>query len=392
MPQPITADISDKHKLHGLDHLRALAIIYVFCFHYQFFGHPAWEAGRVSNFGWTGVDLFFVLSGFLIAGQLFNTVSKGKAISVNEFFIKRFFRIIPPYFFVLILYIAFPLAHEWGHLSPLWRYFTFTLNFGLDLRKYGTFSHAWSLCVEEQFYFLLPLIFLLLNYFKAGKRSVYLVAALFIAGFIVRYLNWKYLVAPYLNTDDFNARFNEFVYYPTYNRLDGLLVGVSIAGLFTFYPRVKEWVNRRSYIILGVGIVMLVIAWLACPQQSTYNTVIIGFPLVSLAFGLILAAFVSPANIFYQLKSKVTAQIATWSYSIYLIHKLIIHTTQSLLETAGMDKSSNLAMLVCVVCVVAAALAMRYLIEKPVLKLRNIILGKMKVADRPATEKQLTNL
>gem|GEM_PF-5202726 len=61
MPQQLSVvnDIGDKHKLHGLDHLRALAITYVLCFHYQFFGHPAWEAGRVSNFGWTGVDLFF---------------------------------------------------------------------------------------------------------------------------------------------------------------------------------------------------------------------------------------------------------------------------------------------------------------------------------------------
>jgi peptidoglycan/LPS O-acetylase OafA/YrhL len=100
MPQSITADIGDKHKLHGLDHLRALAITYVIFFHYQFFGHPQWEAGRVSNFGWTGVDLFFVLSGFLIAGQLFNTIASGKNISVKEFFIKRSFRIIPPYLLV----------------------------------------------------------------------------------------------------------------------------------------------------------------------------------------------------------------------------------------------------------------------------------------------------
>jgi peptidoglycan/LPS O-acetylase OafA/YrhL len=380
MPQLITADIGDKHKLHGLDHLRALAIILVFFFHYQFFGHPGWEQGRLSNFGWTGVDLFFVLSGFLIAGQLFNTVAKGKTISVKEFIVKRFFRIIPPYLLVVIIYFVFPGAHEWGQLSALWRYLTFTLNFGLDLRKYGTFSHAWSLCVEEQFYLILPLIFWLFSFFKPGRKPFYLVGALFICGFIVRLLCWHYFAAPYLNTSDFNARFNEYVYYPTYNRLDGLLTGVSIAGLFTFYPNFKEWVNKRSYLVLSLGVLMLVAAFLLCPQQSTYNTAVIGFTLISLAFGLIVAAFVSPSNIFYKLKSKVTAQIAALSYSIYLSHKIIIHLMQSLLEKAGMDKNNNLTMLICIICVMAGALTMRYLIEKPALRLRNIVLSKMRTS------------
>jgi peptidoglycan/LPS O-acetylase OafA/YrhL len=372
----VVNDIGDKHKLHGLDHLRALAITYVLCFHYQFFGHPQWEAGRVSNFGWTGVDLFFVLSGFLIAGQLFSTIANGKNISVKEFFIKRFFRIIPPYLLVVIIYFAFSGAREWGHLSPAWRYLTFTLNFGLDLKKFGTFSHAWSLCVEEQFYLVLPLIFLLLTYFKAAKRSVYVVIALFAACYMVRYLNWHYFVAPYLGTDTFNARFNEYVYYPTYNRLDGLLVGVSIAGLFTFYPNFKEWVNRRCYLVLFAGVLIVFTAGWLCPQQSTYNTVVLGFPLVSLGYGLILAAFVSPNNLFYRLQSKFTSLIATLSYSIYLSHKIVIHLVQNLLEKVGLDKDSNVTMLICMICVIAAALVMRYIIEKPALALRNWVLTK----------------
>ena len=359
-------------------------------FHYQFFGHPDWEQGRLSNFGWTGVDLFFVLSGFLIAGQLFNTVAKGKTISVKEFVVKRFFRIIPPYLLVVIIYFAFPGAHEWGQLPALWRYLTFAVNFGLDLKKYGTFSHAWSLCVEEQFYLVLPLIFWLFGFFKAGKKPFYLVVALFICGFIIRNLCWHYFVALYVNTNDFNPRFNEYVYYPTYNRLDGLLTGVSIAGLFTFYPKFKEWVNKRSYLVLSIGVLMLVTAFLLCPQQSTYNTVIIGFTLISLAFGLILAAFVSPANIFYKLKSKLTAQIATLSYAIYLSHKIIIHVIQSLLEKAGIEKNSNLTMLICIICVLAGALTMRYLIEKPALRLRNVILGKMKTQTVRQVELQKT--
>jgi peptidoglycan/LPS O-acetylase OafA/YrhL len=376
-PFPASA-IGEKHKLHGLDHLRALAIVSVLCFHYQFFGHPGWERGRASGFGWTGVDLFFVLSGFLIAGQLFDTVAKGKDISLPEFFIKRFFRIIPPYLLVLALYIALPGAREWGHLSPLWKYFTFTLNFGQDLSKYGTFSHAWSLCIEEQFYLLLPLAFCLFGYFKAGKKSIYLIILLFIAGFIARMLSWKYFAAPYLSQDDFGARWNEYVYYPTYNRLDGLLVGVSVAGLFTFYPKVKSWVNRWCYLLFAFGVLLLALAFQLCGVYASYNTAIFGFPIISVAYGLVLAAFVSPSCIFFRIKSKVTSLIATLSYSIYLSHKIIIHLVQKLLEGVGMNKNSVTTMLICFVCVIGAALLMRYLIEKPALRVRNKMLKRIK--------------
>ena len=82
MPQAIASDISHEEKLLGLDHLRALAIVAVFFFHYKFFGHPAWQPA-ITSFGWTGVDLFFVLSGFLIAGQLFNAVAKGAPIPMR---------------------------------------------------------------------------------------------------------------------------------------------------------------------------------------------------------------------------------------------------------------------------------------------------------------------
>jgi len=205
-----------------------------------------------------------------------------------------------------------------------------------------------------------------------------LVGALFIAGIIFRQLSWKFFGEPYLNTDAFGAKWNEFVYYPTYNRLDGLLAGVSIAGLFTFYPAVKQWVNRNSYVILLTGVLLLIAAWQICHIYASYNTSTFGFPVVSLAYGLVLAAFVSPSCIFYRIKSKVTSFIATLSYAIYLSHKIIIHLVQNLLEGFGIDKNSVLSMLICGVTIVAGALLIRYLIEKPALKIRNRILGKRK--------------
>jgi peptidoglycan/LPS O-acetylase OafA/YrhL len=72
------------HRLNGLDHLRALAISYVFIYHYAvLFKHPAW-LGPLANFGWSGVDLFFVLSGYLIGGQLLGRVAGGQEISIKR--------------------------------------------------------------------------------------------------------------------------------------------------------------------------------------------------------------------------------------------------------------------------------------------------------------------
>ena len=370
-----TANISDKHKLLGLDHLRALAITYVLLFHYQLFGHPAW-VNKIGGFGWTGVDLFFVLSGFLIAGQLFNTIKKGKAIDMREFFAKRFFRIIPPYLVVLLLYIAIPFLREREHMAPLWKYLTFTLNFGLDLKTTGTFTHAWSLCVEEQFYLILPLTFWLLNHFKAGKAAIYILAGLFIAGFMIRYAGWHYFAEPHLSEDDFGALWHRIIYYPTYNRLDGLLIGVSIAGAYTFYPHIKEIVNRYNHLLMLLGLVILIAAYFVCSPGDSLISTVWGFPLVSLGYGLILATIVCPSNFLYRRQSVITAQLATLSYSIYLSHKLVIHLTQSLLQKAGIDNNSNLMMLCCLLSTIACALILRYTIEKPSLKIRDKLLQR----------------
>lgn len=73
-------------RLNGLDHLRALAIILVLMYHYRAFGHPAW-IDTIGRFGWIGVDLFFVLSGFLISGQLFNNIKVFHNIHLKSFYI-----------------------------------------------------------------------------------------------------------------------------------------------------------------------------------------------------------------------------------------------------------------------------------------------------------------
>jgi peptidoglycan/LPS O-acetylase OafA/YrhL len=113
--------------------------------------------GTFSSFGWSGGDLFFVLSGYLIADKLFRGFASQGRIDLAGFYLNRFFRIIAAYLAVVAVYFIFPNLQEGRGLQPLWRFLTFTQNISIDMYR-NTFSHAWSLCVEEHFYLLLPIL------------------------------------------------------------------------------------------------------------------------------------------------------------------------------------------------------------------------------------------
>ncbi len=150
---------TDRERQPGLDLLRALAIIVVVIYHAALFGFKL--PGRVDRFGWIGVDLFFVLSGYLIDGQLLALLARGRPIDLRRFFARRVFRIIPAYFVILAVYAFLPSWREYPEMSPPWKFVFSVQNIGLHS---GTaFSHAWSLAVEDQFYLLLPLILILVS-------------------------------------------------------------------------------------------------------------------------------------------------------------------------------------------------------------------------------------
>ncbi len=368
-----------QHKLASLDHLRAFAIFFVFYYHYRIFPHPEW-LDTPARFGWTGVDLFFVLSGYLIAGQLFREVADTGTVKLKPFYIKRFFRIIPPYLLVLALYVLLPVFREKEMLPPLWKFLTFTQNFGLNLKTHGTFSHAWSLCVEEQFYIVFPCLLALLLYVKAGRRAFWLIPLLFAGGFYCRWWIYTQQVAPLSDSPNFWVVWYRAIYYPLYNRLDGLLAGVSIAALFQFRPLVKEWANRYANLLFLAGLALLAAAWFITEDSLSPVATVYGFPLVSVGYGLIVAAAVCPRCWLYRINSRVTTLIATLSYAIYLSHKGVIHVTQELAGTLGLAKNSGWMMLLCTITCILAAWLIRILIEKPALKMRDRVLGRATVA------------
>jgi peptidoglycan/LPS O-acetylase OafA/YrhL len=372
-----TLPVSKAARLPGLDHLRALAISLVFLFHYRIFPHPEWLTAA-GKFGWTGVDLFFVLSGYLISSQLFAELARHGRLSLKTYFIKRTFRILPAYWVVLAVYFLVPAFREREALPPLWKFLTFTQNFGLDLATGGTFSHAWSLCVEEQFYLLLPLGLLGVSGLRPGKWAAWLLPLLVGLGLGARLLGWHYLLAPQLGTDQFGLSWYTWMYYPTYNRLDGLLVGIGIAALFHFRPQVAARLARYGNGLLAAGVVVLAGAYFLCADAQSFGASLFGFPLVALGYGLLVMGAISPGSVLDRFKSRVSARLAAWSFAVYLTHKGIIHLVQEWFSAHGIGVETNAMMLLCVGFVLAGAWLLNTLVEQPFLKIRKKLLARQR--------------
>jgi peptidoglycan/LPS O-acetylase OafA/YrhL len=128
-------------RLRGLDLLRAGAILLVLMSHYMGFVSHAPTFGVVGKVGWAGVDLFFVLSGYLIGNQLLAPAARGEALSLKAFFVRRLLRTLPNYYAVLAVYLlaslVFPHSAINGTgLPPLWQMLTFTQNIGLGANEW----------------------------------------------------------------------------------------------------------------------------------------------------------------------------------------------------------------------------------------------------------------
>ena len=124
----------------GLDLLRAIAITWVLLFHAmtERLGTPLEPVGRV---GWMGVDLFFVLSGYLIGVQLFKAITERRPALLRTFYLRRAMRILPAYLVVLAFYVWIPGLRESRGLQPAWQFLTFTENFLIDYHSNQAFSH-----------------------------------------------------------------------------------------------------------------------------------------------------------------------------------------------------------------------------------------------------------
>jgi peptidoglycan/LPS O-acetylase OafA/YrhL len=346
MSLPATTAIVNR-KLQSLDGLRAVAILLVFCVHLQdhilVVNLPTFLIRMYASQGWMGVDLFFVLSGFLITGILLDTREVSNYFS--GFYARRVLRIFPLYYLVLTAVIiagARINSPQVSALLPLpedrWLYFCYLTNWlGLWKAHWGPnyvnyLAHFWSLAVEEQFYFVWPLVVWLVR-----PRAIPWIAGGVAALAAMIRLAW---VA--------HSGAQMAIALATISRLDALFIGALCACLFRDRERmlkIRKWLPGIA--IMGVGSYLLAFsAVLLFPQRAAVLlfgpapvvhrledvTMLLaecgGYTLLALGFGalVLLAAHTEAESTWMQklLKSRLLAPIGTYSYGIYVFHVPII--------------------------------------------------------------------
>ena len=366
LSQIVDPRFRDRERQPGLDLLRALAIIVVVIYHAGIMGFPM--PGRVHRWGWIGVDLFFVLSGYLIGGQLLAPLNRGQSMGLKRFFIRRALRIMPAYFVILAIYIFLPAWREYPEMYPWWKFLLSVQN--IALHGGTAFSHAWSLAVEDQFYLTLPFILLLAN--RWPRSAIILPCAIFVGGVCLRTF-----LAHQFPDEISGVAFRDYqawIYYPTWTRLDPLVFGVALAAIEKFRP---QWWKRLSSCAVWLwlpGIALIVYAlWLGEGEYLTITSVVCQFPLLASGFAALLVCAQSDRLPLRHYKIPGAAFIASIAYSAYLVQKLVIHAVGEFCRARNVELTSPPALIGVEICVYLTAAILFFAIERPFLQLRHRI-------------------
>lgn len=312
-------------RVPALDGLRGLAILSVLVWHYSNFYEPA--AGSISasvlslfKTTWSGVDLFFVLSGFLIGGILID--NRTAANLWETFYIRRALRILPLYFLVFfsfVFLVGLNVTLPWllSDSMPLWSYATFTQNFSMayDSRFGANFlGPTWSLAVEEQFYLVAPFIVR----FTSQRLLVPVLLLLIFASVAARIAMYHYLSAGhYLST---------YVLAPC--RSDALLMGVLCATIVR--SRIAlEFIKRRIWgLRLATTCLLGVTIAFSARYGSLYSKQMIfgGYTLLAALYSAILLSAVveSKGPLIWLLTRQLLMKLGTIAFAVYLLHLIVL--------------------------------------------------------------------
>ncbi len=363
-------DLRPSPRVHGLDTLRALAVSFVVLHHYTLFVGSDDTFGWIGKIGWVGVDLFFALSGYLIGNQIFAAMRTPQGLSLGRFYARRLLRTLPNFYAVLALYYLWPGFRAGQPLLPVWEFLTFTQN--INLEPGSAFSHAWSLCIEEQFYLLLPACALMIAAL-GGRRGFSLrfawgaIAFLFAAGMLVRGVLWQELVdgaARPLNS------YYKYIYYSSLCRLDELVAGVALALLKNYHASLWQRLTAHAHAALAAGIAISALAfYLFLAKHYGFAMTVFGYPMLALGFALLIVAALGD-GVLRRTRIPGAGKLALWSYAIYLTHKQACILLADPLAARGFDADSAVAIGVSMLVSVLSGWVLFRLVETPFMMLR----------------------
>lgn len=285
-------------RIASIDFYRGVAIVAVVLYHYGYL-----------PFGYLGVDLFFVISGFLVSGVIISKFKQNQKISFWNFFLRRGFKIWPSYYFFLIvggIIAFFFLPDQFIDWPYSLRYLLFFKNYSPP-PHYWTFDHVWSLCIEEHFYILLPIGVLVCNFFfDFNKYSLLIFISLTIlTGVIGKYFGYVTDIA-------------EYPAY-THNRIDALSWGVLLTFIKEMYPGFFN-MGQRPFIWLTGLLVLWFIPQSGIIVNQKFFDLFLEHTLAPIAFFLLLWGTYS-YNFRWAFPIKF---IALYSYNLYLWHHLVV--------------------------------------------------------------------
>ena len=305
-----------KRRYPELDLIRAVAITLVLMFHITGDFHlPPSLFSKAASWGYHGVDLFFVLSGFLIGGQIIEENLSG-GFSFKRFYMKRVWRIFPPYYLSLMIYVILMSVAMGGFaltdpavLKDVLVH-VFYLQDYIHPQMYA--SIYWSLAVEEQFYIVMPLLTFLIVYYLR-RRVFAALAALALAGIALRFVLYYLSIGTNTWWDSF--------YSPLHARFDILLFGVIAAYIFIKYAdRLYGLSFIWKALMLAVAVIAIAISFIFSKFGEGYFSICWDYALSGLGFSaLILFLVTAKAGRYLPFKNFV-GLVAKFSYTMYLYH------------------------------------------------------------------------